>query len=85
MGNRSISFPLSHSMGYPMKHFDIARDNPKAMQDIARRDNPPALALASTNLHLEGRHLSASVYAVASIIARAHWTMINGHWRRNGL
>jgi hypothetical protein len=68
-----------------MQHFDIAKNNPKAMQDMARRDNPPALALASTNLHGEGFHLSASVYAVASIIARAYWVQINGHWRRNGL
>ena len=68
-----------------MQHFETARDNPKAVEDIARRDNPVALALASTQLHKEGFHLSASVYAVASIIARAHWVQINGHWRLNGL
>jgi hypothetical protein len=68
-----------------MKHIAQANSYPASIQEAAKRQTPQQWAERASRYADRGLTLASGFCAIASIAARGHWTLINGHWYRNGL
>lgn len=58
-----------------MEHMQAVHDRPRDMTIIAKMSDPDTLARWCIEE-------TAPMLALCSIISRAHWTLVNGHWCR---